>query len=74
MTLGSMRELGAKKGPVGAPGGTYKSVRPLLGGALGTVEAPGERAATAEAAKQFHITPARRNKITVTRLDRKSGS
>jgi hypothetical protein len=34
---------------------------------LGTVEAPDERSAIAEAAKQFHITPARRFKIAVTR-------
>jgi hypothetical protein len=33
---------------------------------LGTVEAPDEKAAIAEAAKQFNITPARRFKIAVT--------
>jgi hypothetical protein len=33
---------------------------------LGTVEAPDEKAATAEAARQFNITPARRSKIVVT--------
>ena len=36
------------------------------GSHLGTVEAPDEEAAIAEAAKQFNITPARRNKIAVT--------
>jgi hypothetical protein len=35
---------------------------------LGTVEAPDEKVATAEAAKQFHITPARRNKLVVTKV------
>jgi hypothetical protein len=34
---------------------------------LGTVEAPDEKAAIAEAAAQFNITPARRIKIVVTR-------
>ena len=34
---------------------------------LGTVESPDERSAIEEAAKQFNITPARRNKIVVTR-------
>jgi hypothetical protein len=33
---------------------------------LGSVEAPDERAAVEQAARQFHITPARRNKIRVT--------
>ena len=33
---------------------------------LGTVEATDEKTAIAEAAKQFNITPARRNKIVVT--------
>jgi hypothetical protein len=37
------------------------------GSHLGTVEAPDEKAAMAEAAKQFNITPARRFKIAVTR-------
>jgi hypothetical protein len=36
---------------------------------LGTVEAPDEKSAMTEAAKQFNITPARRIKLTVTRLD-----
>ena len=36
---------------------------------LGAVEAPDEKSAIAEAAKEFHIAPARRNKIVVTRLD-----
>ena len=35
---------------------------------LGTVEAPDEKAAIAEAAKQFNITAARRNKIAVTKI------
>jgi hypothetical protein len=34
---------------------------------LGTVEAADETGAIVEAAKQFHITPARRSKIRVTR-------
>jgi 1,2-phenylacetyl-CoA epoxidase PaaB subunit len=36
---------------------------------LGTVEAPDERRAIAEAAKVFHITPARRFKLRVTRIE-----
>jgi hypothetical protein len=36
------------------------------------VEAPDERTAIAEAAKVFHITPARRFKIVVTPIDEKS--
>ena len=36
---------------------------------LGTVEAPDPKSAAAEAAKQFRITPARRYKILVTKLD-----
>jgi hypothetical protein len=39
-----------------------------LGKHLGTVEAPDQESAVAQAAKQFHITPARRNKVMVTRL------
>jgi hypothetical protein len=39
------------------------------GSHLGTVEAPDEKSAIEEAAKQFNITPARRNKIAVTRID-----
>ena len=35
---------------------------------LGSVEAPDENAAMAEAAKEFHITPARRNKLVVTKI------
>jgi hypothetical protein len=38
---------------------------------LGTVETADERAAIAEAAKQFNITPARRHRITVAQIDRK---
>jgi hypothetical protein len=38
---------------------------------LGTVEAPDEKSAIAEAAKLFHITPARRFKIVVTRIESK---
>jgi hypothetical protein len=41
---------------------------------LGTVEAPDERSALTEAAKQFNITPARRNKLTVVRLEEREGS
>jgi hypothetical protein len=36
---------------------------------LGTVEAPDESSAIAQAAKQFHITPARRDGISVVELD-----
>jgi hypothetical protein len=36
---------------------------------LGTVEAATEREALAKAAEEFHITPARRIKLTVTRLE-----
>jgi hypothetical protein len=44
------------------------------GSHLGTVEAPDEKAAIEQAAKQFNITPARRNKIAVKRLEeRKRG-
>jgi hypothetical protein len=35
---------------------------------LGAVEAPDERSAIAEAAKLFHITPARRSKIVVKQI------
>ena len=35
---------------------------------LGTVEASDEESARAEAGKQFHINPARRFKIAVTKL------
>jgi hypothetical protein len=31
-----------------------------------------EKSAVAEAAKQFNITPARRNKITVTKIEERS--
>jgi hypothetical protein len=34
---------------------------------LGTVEAADEHSAIERAARQFHVTPARRNKIRVTR-------
>jgi hypothetical protein len=37
---------------------------------LGTVEAPDQESAIAEATKQFHITPSRRNRIVVTNLDK----
>jgi hypothetical protein len=43
---------------------------------LGTVEAPDEKSAIAEAVKQFNITPARRFKVAVTRTqieERKRG-
>ena len=36
---------------------------------LGTVEAADQKAAIAEAAKQFNITPARRSELVVTRID-----
>jgi 1,2-phenylacetyl-CoA epoxidase PaaB subunit len=39
---------------------------------LGTIEAADERSAIAEAAKAFNITPARRNKILVTKLDERN--
>jgi hypothetical protein len=39
------------------------------GSHLGTVEAPDEKSAIEQAAKQFNITPARRNKIAVTKID-----
>jgi hypothetical protein len=39
---------------------------------LGTVEAADEKSALAEAAKQFNITPARRNKIAVTRPEERT--
>jgi 1,2-phenylacetyl-CoA epoxidase PaaB subunit len=39
--------------------------------APGTVEAPDERTAIAEAAKLFNITAARRFKIVVTKIDDK---
>ena len=35
---------------------------------LGSVEAPDEDTAIAEAVKEFHITPARRNKLVVTKV------
>ncbi len=38
---------------------------------LGTVEAPDEKTAIAEAMKTFNITPARRFKLVVTRIDSK---
>ena len=37
------------------------------GSHLGTVEAADEKSAIEQAARQFNITPARRNKIVVTR-------
>ena len=39
------------------------------GSHLGTVEAASEREAIDKAADEFNITPARRNKIVVTRLE-----
>jgi hypothetical protein len=36
---------------------------------LGTVEAPDEKSAIAKAIEYFGIEPARRNRITVTKLD-----
>ena len=36
---------------------------------VGTVEAPDEKSAFAGGAKQFNITPARRSKLVVTRID-----
>jgi hypothetical protein len=44
------------------------------GSHLGTVEAPDEKTAIAKAAEEFKITPARRNKIAVTKLSEKSES
>jgi hypothetical protein len=41
------------------------------GSHLGTVEAPDEKSAINAAAKQFNITPARRNKIAVTKISDK---
>jgi hypothetical protein len=38
---------------------------------LGTVEAPDERSASLEAFKTFHITPARRFKVVVTKIETK---
>jgi hypothetical protein len=35
---------------------------------LGAIEAADEKAAIAEAARQFNITPARRNRIAVMRI------
>ena len=45
--------------------------KPYLNGKqhVGTVEAPDEKSAFAEAAKQFNITPARRSKLVVTRIE-----
>jgi hypothetical protein len=37
---------------------------------LGEVEAPDERSAIAKAAEMFDIPPARRNRITVTRISK----
>lgn len=41
---------------------------------LGTVEAPDERSAVAKAAEEFNITPARRNKIAVVKLEDRKGA
>ena len=38
---------------------------------LGTVEAPDQKEAITEAMKTFHITPARRFKIMVTKIETK---
>jgi hypothetical protein len=35
---------------------------------LGSVEAPDEKSAIAKAAKEFHIPPARLNRLVVTRI------
>jgi hypothetical protein len=45
--------------------------KPYLNGKqhVGTVEASDEKSAFAEAAKQFNITPPRRNKIAVLQID-----
>jgi hypothetical protein len=40
-----------------------------IGKHLGTVEAPDKSTAIAQAVKQFHITPARRDRISVVELD-----
>ncbi len=40
---------------------------------LGTVEAADEKSAIAEAAKQFNITPARRFKIAVLKIEERKG-
>jgi hypothetical protein len=40
----------------------------------GTLEAPDEKSAIEAAAKQFNITPARRNKIVVTKIEEKPAS
>jgi hypothetical protein len=39
------------------------------GSHLGTVEAPDEKAAIAKAAEEFNISPARRNKIAVMKIE-----
>jgi hypothetical protein len=39
---------------------------------LGTVEAPDEKSAIEQAAKQFNITPARRFKIAVTKVEKRN--
>ena len=39
------------------------------GSRLGTVEAPDEKAAIAKAAEEFNISPARRNKIAVMKIE-----
>jgi hypothetical protein len=44
----------------------------FIGKNLGTVEPQDEHSAIAEAAKQFHITPAGRDRIIVTRLEDKN--
>jgi hypothetical protein len=41
---------------------------------IGTVAAPDERSAIAQAAKKFHITPARRGRISVIELDDRKGA
>jgi hypothetical protein len=38
---------------------------------LGTVEAPDETSAIDEAAKTFHVEPARRNRLVLTKLSEK---
>jgi len=43
----------------------------FIGRTLGTLDAPDEKSAVAEATRQFHITPARRHMIVVTKIETK---
>jgi hypothetical protein len=45
---------------------------PWRKGSQGSVEAPDEKSAIAQAAKQFNITPARHNKIAVMRIEERT--